>query len=98
MSNSLPTLEVDSIITSGLLQLVKNNTGLVLDKDTSKLDIRKMICNFERCMEEAVESGNLVDTAHDYVLKHHFADGIYAREMHIPKGHVIVGKIHRHEN
>lgn len=29
-------------------------------------------------------------------LTHHFADGIYARELHIPKDAVIVGKIHRH--
>lgn len=29
-------------------------------------------------------------------LTHHFAKGVYARELHIPKGAVIVGKIHRH--
>lgn len=29
-------------------------------------------------------------------LKHHFAEGIYARELFIPKDAVIVGKIHRH--
>lgn len=29
-------------------------------------------------------------------LTHHFADGVYARELHIPKDAVIVGKIHRH--
>jgi hypothetical protein len=28
-------------------------------------------------------------------LTHHFADGVYARELFIPKDAVIVGKIHR---
>jgi len=29
-------------------------------------------------------------------VRHHFAPGLYAREIFIPAGHVIVGKIHRH--
>lgn len=29
-------------------------------------------------------------------LTHHFSDGVYARELLIPKGSVIVGKIHRY--
>jgi quercetin dioxygenase-like cupin family protein len=29
---------------------------------------------------------------------HYFADGIYGRELTIPKGLVVVGKIHRHEH
>lgn len=31
-------------------------------------------------------------------LKHEFADGIYVRTIFIPKGMVIVGKIHRHSH
>ena len=31
-------------------------------------------------------------------LKHSFADGIYVREIFIPKDTVIVGKIHRHDH
>lgn len=31
-------------------------------------------------------------------VKHHFSSGVYAREMFIPKGTVIVGKLHKHEN
>ena len=31
-------------------------------------------------------------------LKHHFADGVYAREISIPKGTVIVGKIHKDDH
>ena len=32
----------------------------------------------------------------DCPLKHHFTEGNYAREIFIPKGIVIVGKIHKH--
>jgi len=31
-------------------------------------------------------------------LKHTFSPGVYARELFIPQGSLIVGKIHRHEN
>ena len=29
-------------------------------------------------------------------IVHHFAPGVYAREMRVPKGTVLTGKIHRH--
>ena len=28
-------------------------------------------------------------------VKHHFADGCYARELHIPKGAALVGALHK---
>ena len=31
-------------------------------------------------------------------LKHSFSDGIYVREIHIPAGEIIVGKLHKHEH
>tara|TARA_R100000008_G_C3584663_1_gene171255 strand:+ start:2051 stop:2569 length:519 start_codon:yes stop_codon:yes gene_type:complete len=31
-------------------------------------------------------------------LKHYFSDGIYVREIFIPKGMIIVGKIHKHRH
>lgn len=31
-------------------------------------------------------------------MRHHFSKGIYAREMFIPAGTVLTGKIHRHEH
>jgi len=30
--------------------------------------------------------------------KHYFSKGVYARELFIPKGTLVVGKIHRHQN
>lgn len=32
----------------------------------------------------------------DVEVRHHFAPGAYAREMHMPAGIVLVGKIHKH--
>jgi hypothetical protein len=34
----------------------------------------------------------------DIPVKHYFANGVYAREMYVPKGVGLVGKIHRFEN
>ena len=33
----------------------------------------------------------------DLLTKHHFAPGVYVRELLIPAGTVLTGKIHRHE-
>ena len=30
-------------------------------------------------------------------IKHHFSQGVYAREMFIPIGALVVGKIHKHD-
>lgn len=34
----------------------------------------------------------------EMVINHHFGGGIYAREMLIPAGTLITGKIHKHEH
>ena len=55
-----------------------------------------------------IESAILENTNPDYKtykndtencpLKHYFSDGIYVREITIPAGMVIVGKIHKHKH
>ena len=37
-------------------------------------------------------------TLDQFKLTHHFAPHVYAREMLLPKGHTIVGKIHKHSH
>lgn len=46
-----------------------------------------------KALEQAI-----VDNCEPAALKetHHFADGIYGRELFIPAGTVLTGKIHRH--
>lgn len=34
----------------------------------------------------------------EFQVKNHFSKGLYARELFIPKGTVLTGKIHKHEN
>lgn len=35
-------------------------------------------------------------TAKDFTVRHHFAPGVYMRELHIPKGMITIGKIHKY--
>lgn len=35
-------------------------------------------------------------TLDELVPKHHFAPGAYARELFVPAGRIVIGKIHRH--
>lgn len=57
------------------------------------LEIREAITSFAAsCIDLC---GN--DTS-DCPVKHHFAPGTYAREIFMPAGTVIVGKVHRHSH
>lgn len=60
----------------------------------SKKDIREFIADVERQALAKSEEGFAVATP----LTNHFSKGVYAREIFIPAGSVIIGKIHRHEN
>lgn len=53
-------------------------------------DIRSLIAQ----MENQVGSGEQIEVP----LEHHFSKGVYAREMRLPAGSLIVGKIHKHQN
>jgi hypothetical protein len=70
-------------------------TGEVVFPNTPRETIRRMICQIELAMEQAVKEGFLVDTAKSYPLDHRFAKGIYVREIFIPAGHFLVGRIHK---
>jgi len=47
-------------------------------------------------LEEAIQSSGSDLGKDPFPLIHHFAPGIYAREMKMPAGHVLTGKIHNH--
>ena len=64
-------------------------------------NITKVVA-LEGAMKTAINSGDLKDGMDDCILTHHFAPivddygcGTYARELFMPKGTVIVGKIHK---
>lgn len=58
---------------------------------TSNIDLG----SFAVAMELARASGAMSDV--DMNLVHHFADGIYVRQLTIPAGTVIIGKKHKKE-
>lgn len=45
-------------------------------------------------IEEAIAAQPQIDPP----LTHHFSEGVYGREMFIPKGSLLVGKIHKFKN
>lgn len=63
-----------------------------------KRRIRETILQAEEEMKSKVEGGDIVNENSTYHIKHYFTDGVYARELTIPAGQVVVGKIHKHEH
>jgi hypothetical protein len=61
---------------------------------TQQLTNRNAILAIEEALMN-VEEKSIGDC---FPLKHSFTDGIYVREIHIPKGMVLTGKIHKHEH
>lgn len=59
--------------------------------ELAKLDARDAKVN-------TLEDGIRTLPAVDMPVKHHFSQGLYARELHIPAGTVLTGKIHKHQN
>lgn len=64
---------------------------------------RDNVLNVEHGMKQMIASGEIKDTLPDCTLTHYFSPidekygcCTYAREMFIPKGTLIIGKIHRH--
>lgn len=78
----------------------------VMDIDTAEIvqDIKEPY-SIKRDDNEREKISRLQDSMIDvsegdeldkFPLNHYFAPGAYAREMFLPKDHVIVGKIHKH--
>lgn len=58
-------------------------------------DTRKSIQNLEGAIRD---SGQAFDPDIVTPVTHHFAPGLYAREIWLPKGVMVVGKIHKHSH
>ena len=56
---------------------------------------RQKIMDIQRACQ-ALPDGQRMDESPP--LKHWLAPGVYAREIHLPAGTVVVGKIHRHRH
>jgi len=63
---------------------------------SSKENFRSGITDFELLVKDI--KGVVIGDSDICPLKHTFSDGIYVREIFIPKGMLIVGKIHKHDH
>ena len=70
-----------------------------------KMKFRDDILKVQEGIKKMIADGDLIDQSDNCILKHHFTPidekygcCTYAREMFIPKGTVIIGKIHRHQH
>tara|TARA_R110002167_G_scaffold302213_3_gene506555 strand:- start:1 stop:471 length:471 start_codon:yes stop_codon:yes gene_type:complete len=64
----------------------------------SKKDFRNQIMNIENGIINSGHKDVIKGDSKVCPLKHSFSDGIYVREITIPAGMVIVGKIHKHDH
>lgn len=55
---------------------------------------REHILRLQRALQGAPDSVG----PEAFVTRHHFADGSYGREIELPAGSLVVGKIHRHSH
>lgn len=47
---------------------------------------------------DALQAAMVAGPTLDLKVVEYFSEGVYARELHIPAGTVVVGKIHKHTN
>jgi len=76
------------------LELTESNILEKIDfnhlDELSKDKIKEVISIFEKSMLEGEQI--------EIPIKHQFSKNLYAREMTVQKGSLIVGKIHKHQN
>jgi hypothetical protein len=78
---------------------------LAVQNDFDKVKFRQDILAAQDLLQHMIAEGAIESTLDDCTLKHYFTPKdekygccTYAREMLIPKGTLIVGKIHRHQH
>lgn len=77
-------------MTTALME--KESPGEIESRD----EFRKRIFDLENVMANI--PGATFGDSPEMPLKHSFAEGVYVREIFIPKGHVLTGKIHKHSH
>lgn len=75
------------------------------DNSLQKVQFRQDIMTVQNGINKMIEEGVIESTLEDCIVKHYFSPKdekygccTYAREMFIPKGTLIIGKIHRHQH
>jgi hypothetical protein len=86
--------------------MIKNLITISKDQNSlEKVQFRQSVLTLESEFKKGIESGDFQSTVEDCKVSHFFAPidenygcGTYARQMFIPKGTLIIGKIHRHQH
>lgn len=86
---SMETLELETVETSAVD---------VLKGCVSREQILHLESSLVDALKQAGKDFTPGCTDDEFPVTHHFAPGLYAREIFIPAGHVIIGKIHRHSH
>lgn len=80
-------LETPEVQNLAVLDVFKNVSGM------NKTELRDFIHDVEKRLLQ--ETGENVT---EIPVTHHFSKDVYAREIKIPAGTLLVGKIHKHQN
>ena len=77
----------------------------IVDNSLQKVEFREKIMAVQNGIMDMIDKGAVESTLEDCTVKHYFSPKdekygccTYAREMFIPKGTLIIGKIHRHQH
>lgn len=65
-----------------------------LDIDVTQVDVQPTLKEIFQLQQMMLASANQFDINEG--LKHTFSEGAYARELLLPKGSLVVGKVHKH--
>jgi len=60
--------------------------------------VNDLLSKGARAIELEAEMRKMTDVHIDLPVIHHFSYGVYMRELFIPAGTLIVGKVHKHEH
>jgi hypothetical protein len=77
------------------------STEIEITEDAQRMKFRESVLTLQSLMKRGVEEGKFEES--DCPLRHYFSPVdekygccAYAREIFLPKGNVVIGKIHRH--
>lgn len=87
------------------LDFVTSSEVTTNKNDFNKVKFREQVLTVEEGIKKLVENGEAEDLLPDCTLTHYFAPVdekygccTYARQIFLPKGSVVIGKIHRHQH
>jgi|TARA_R100000008_G_scaffold86459_1_gene79685 hypothetical protein len=75
-----------------------HEVDLKKDLGLSKKNFRTQIMALENKIKNVDHKDVIIGDSDVCPLKHSFSDGIYVREITIPAGMLIIGKIHKHDH